>query len=114
MELAQTERSETAQSAGPTQSRQSANAGNTERIASIVLGSGLITFGLIRRSWAGWSLAATGATLLYRGSGQLRRLSRARHRPRCRRRRTPRQSRVKIERELSIEGAGGEALPLLA
>ena len=71
MELAQTERSETAQSAGPTQSRQSANAGNAERIASIVLGSGLITFGLIRRSRAGWSLAATGATLLYRGSGAI-------------------------------------------
>lgn len=69
MELAQTERSGTAQSAGPSQSRQSVNVGNTERIASIVLGSGLLTFGLIRRSRAGWSLAATGATLLYRGIG---------------------------------------------
>jgi len=41
--------------------------GHGERIASIVLGSGLVAFGLMRRSWAGWTLAATGATLLYRG-----------------------------------------------
>ena len=32
MELAQTERSGTAQTAGPSQSRQSVNVGNTERI----------------------------------------------------------------------------------
>jgi len=46
---------------------QSVNVGHGERIASIVLGSGLVAFGLMRRSWAGWTLAATGATLLYRG-----------------------------------------------
>ena len=46
---------------------QSVNVGHGERIGSIVLGSGLVAFGLIRRSRAGWSLAATGATLLYRG-----------------------------------------------
>jgi uncharacterized membrane protein len=43
------------------------NVGNNERIASMILGSGLLAFGLIRRSRSGWSLAATGVTLLYRG-----------------------------------------------
>ena len=46
---------------------QSVNVGHGERIVSIVLGSGLVAFGLIRRSRAGWTLAATGASLLYRG-----------------------------------------------
>ena len=46
---------------------QSVNVGHGERIASIVLGSGLVAFGLIRRSRAGWTLAATGVSLLYRG-----------------------------------------------
>ena len=46
---------------------QSVNVGHGERVASIVLGSGLVAFGLIRRSRAAWTLAATGATLLYRG-----------------------------------------------
>jgi uncharacterized membrane protein len=46
---------------------QSVNVGHGERIASIVLGSGLVAFGLIRRSRIGWSLAAAGASLLYRG-----------------------------------------------
>jgi len=72
MQHEQTERAGTTQSAGTTPSanaRQSVNVGSAERIASIVLGSGLLTFGLIRRSRAGWGLAATGATLLYRGIG---------------------------------------------
>jgi uncharacterized membrane protein len=78
MQHEQTERAGTTPSAGTTQStgpapsagaRQSVNVGSAERIASIVLGSGLLTFGLIRRSRAGWGLAATGATLLYRGIG---------------------------------------------
>ena len=55
-----------AQGAQPSTS-QSVNVGHGERIASIVLGSGLVAFGLIRRSRAGWTLAATGASLLYRG-----------------------------------------------
>jgi uncharacterized membrane protein len=46
---------------------QSVNVGHGERLASIVLGSGLMAFGLIRRSRAGWTLAATGASFLYRG-----------------------------------------------
>src|SRR6266545_7995937 len=46
---------------------QSVNVGHGERIASIVLGSGLVAFGLLRRSRSGWGLAAAGATLLYRG-----------------------------------------------
>ena len=45
----------------------SVNVGHGERIASIVVGSGLLAFGLLRRPRAGWSLAATGAALLYRG-----------------------------------------------
>ncbi len=66
MPLAQTEHSDRAPSASRT---QSANVGNGERIASIVLGSGLMAFGLIRRSRSGWTLAAAGASLLYRGWG---------------------------------------------
>jgi uncharacterized membrane protein len=46
---------------------QSVNVGHGERSASIALGFGLLAFGLLRRSRTGWSLAATGATLLYRG-----------------------------------------------
>jgi uncharacterized membrane protein len=45
----------------------SVNVGHGERIASIVAGSGLLAFGLLRRPRARWSLAATGAALLYRG-----------------------------------------------
>lgn len=47
--------------------RPSVNVGHGERIGSIVLGAGLVAFGLIRRTRAGWALAATGTTLLYRG-----------------------------------------------
>jgi uncharacterized membrane protein len=43
------------------------NVGDGERIASIVLGSGLLAFGLIRQSRTGLILAFTGAGLLYRG-----------------------------------------------
>jgi uncharacterized membrane protein len=46
---------------------QSVNVGHGERIASIILGSGLMASGLLRRSRTGWTLAATGAALLYRG-----------------------------------------------
>ena len=66
MQLAQTEHSGSTPSASRT---QSVNVGNGERIASIVLGSALMAFGLIRRSRSGWTLAATGASLLYRGWG---------------------------------------------
>jgi len=58
MQLAQAERPSTP---------QSVNVGNGERLASIVVGSGLMAFGLARRTRIGWSLVATGATLLYRG-----------------------------------------------
>ncbi len=46
---------------------QSVNVGHGERIASIAVGSGLVALGLRRRSRTNWALAATGATLLYRG-----------------------------------------------
>jgi len=46
---------------------QSVNVGHGERIASIAVGSGLLALGLLRRSRTGWSLAVTGAALLYRG-----------------------------------------------
>ncbi len=58
MEMTQAERPSTP---------QSVNLGNGERITSIVVGSGLMAFGLARRTRLGWSLVATGATLLYRG-----------------------------------------------
>jgi uncharacterized membrane protein len=47
--------------------KQSVNVGHGERMASIALGSGLLALGLLRRSRIGWSLAVTGAALLYRG-----------------------------------------------
>jgi uncharacterized membrane protein len=43
------------------------NVGHKERLASILAGSGLLIFGLLRRSRTGWALAGTGAALLYRG-----------------------------------------------
>jgi uncharacterized membrane protein len=39
-----------------------------ERIGSIAAGSGLILYGLSRRSWGGMLLALVGGSLLYRGS----------------------------------------------
>jgi uncharacterized membrane protein len=48
---------------------QSVNVGHGERFASIAVGSGLVALGLFRRSRIGWSLAVTGAALLYRGLG---------------------------------------------
>jgi len=49
--------------------KKSVNVGYGERVASVLVGSGLLTFGLLRRSRTGWALAGTGATLLYRGFG---------------------------------------------
>lgn len=80
------------------------NVGNAERVASIVLGAGLVAFGLIRRSRSGWSLAATGATLLYRGFGGNCALYRALGINRAGDERGQSGNLgVKIERELSIE-----------
>jgi uncharacterized membrane protein len=45
------------------------NVGRVERIASVIGGAALMTFGLIRRSRAGLGLAAAGAGLMYRGIG---------------------------------------------
>jgi len=64
MQLTQMGRPSTPQSASMP---RSVNVGNGERLASIILGSGLLAFGLARRSRSGWGLAATGATLVYRG-----------------------------------------------
>ena len=64
MQLTQAGRPSTPQSASMP---RSVNVGNGERLASIILGSGLLAFGLARRSRSGWGLAATGATLVYRG-----------------------------------------------
>jgi hypothetical protein len=55
---------------------QSVNVGHGERIASIVLGSGLVASGLLRRSRTGWTLAATGAVLLPRPERELCRVPR--------------------------------------
>ncbi|WP_447978028.1 SRPBCC family protein [Candidatus Nitrospira bockiana] len=43
------------------------NVGETERVVSGVLGAGLLTAGVFRRSWAGGLLAVVGAALLHRG-----------------------------------------------
>src|SRR5215471_20102486 len=43
------------------------NVGDGERIPSIALGAGMLTFGLLRGSRAGWGLAIAGAGLAYRG-----------------------------------------------
>jgi uncharacterized membrane protein len=47
--------------------KRTVNVGHGERMASIAVGSGLLALGLPRRSRLGWSLAVTGAALLYRG-----------------------------------------------
>jgi uncharacterized membrane protein len=47
--------------------KRTVNVGHAERIGSVAVGAGLLAFGLARRSRAGWSLAGTGAMLLYRG-----------------------------------------------
>ncbi len=44
------------------------NVGQTERIISIVAGSGLAAYGIYRRDWAGSLVALLGAGLLYRGA----------------------------------------------
>ena len=47
----------------------SINVGSIERVASVVGGAALVTFGLMRRSRSGLGLAATGGMMLYRGLG---------------------------------------------
>jgi len=47
----------------------SINVGSVERVASVVGGAALVTFGLMRRSRSGLGLAATGGMMLYRGLG---------------------------------------------
>ena len=77
------------------------NVGDGERIASVALGSGMLAFGLLRRSRAGWALALTGASLLYRGLSGSCLLYRALGIDRAGE--TRGNLGVKIERELSIE-----------
>jgi uncharacterized membrane protein len=104
MQLAQSEHSGRTESASQA---QSVNVGHGERIASIVLGSGLMAFGLIRRSRSGWALAATGASLLYRGFGGNCAVYRALGINRAVAADARRGNLgVKIERELSIEEPG--------
>lgn len=43
------------------------NVNQTERLWSVIGGSGLIAYGLIKRNTAGYGLAALGGSLLYRG-----------------------------------------------
>jgi uncharacterized membrane protein len=44
------------------------NVGRNERIASIIGGGSLLAYGLTRKSWEGWVLAALGSGLVYRGA----------------------------------------------
>lgn len=83
---------------------QSVNVGHVERMASIAVGSGLLALGLLRRSRMGWSLAAAGVALLYRGLRGHCAVFRALGLDRA----TDEQGRrgnlgVKVEREASIE-----------
>ncbi|MDQ2948949.1 MAG: DUF2892 domain-containing protein [Acidobacteriota bacterium] len=48
--------------------RQSGNVSQTERLASIIGGGTLIGFGIQKKSWAGWGMAALGGALVYRGA----------------------------------------------
>lgn len=48
--------------------RQSSNISQPERVVSIVGGATLIGFGLQKKSWAGFGMAALGGALLYRGA----------------------------------------------
>jgi uncharacterized membrane protein len=77
------------------------NVGDGERIASIVLGAGMMTFGLLRRSRAGLGLAIAGAGLAYRGLSGSCMVYRAVGIDRAGE--TRGNLGVKIERELSIE-----------
>jgi uncharacterized membrane protein len=77
------------------------NVGEGERIASIALGAGMVTFGLLRRSRAGWGLAITGAGLVYRGLSGTSMVYRALGIDRAGE--TRGNLGVKIEREVSIE-----------
>jgi len=47
----------------------SVNVGSVERVASVVAGSLLVAYGLMRRSRSGLGLAATGGMMVYRGVG---------------------------------------------
>jgi uncharacterized membrane protein len=47
---------------------QTVNVGNNERVASVIGGAALVAFGLTRKSWGGWALAALGGGLVYRGA----------------------------------------------
>ena len=44
------------------------NISTNERVASVIGGSALIAYGLKRRTWDGWAMAALGGGLLYRGA----------------------------------------------
>ena len=44
------------------------NVGPVERWISVLAGGALVAYGLRQRSWSGWSLAATGAAMLHRGT----------------------------------------------
>ena len=72
-----------------------------ERAASIALGAGMLTFGLLRRSRAGWALALTGAGLVYRGLSGSCPLYRSLGIDRTRE--TRGNLGVKVERSLSME-----------
>ncbi len=44
------------------------NVGDTERLFSVLGGGALVAYGLKRRSWDGWLLAALGGELMFRGA----------------------------------------------
>jgi hypothetical protein len=41
---------------------------DTDRYVALIGGAAMTLFGLRRRSWAGWGLAALGAALMFRGA----------------------------------------------
>jgi uncharacterized membrane protein len=84
-----------------TDTARTINVGDGERIASITLGAGMLAFGLLRRSRAGWGLALIGAGLAYRGLSGNSLLYRALGIDRAGE--TRGNLGVKIEREVSIE-----------
>src|SRR5690242_4841921 len=47
---------------------QTVNVGKTERLLSMLGGGALFVYGLKRRSWDGWLLAAVGGELIFRGA----------------------------------------------
>jgi uncharacterized membrane protein len=48
--------------------QKTVNVGSNERVASVIGGAVLVAFGLTRKSWGGWALAALGGELVYRGA----------------------------------------------